>query len=127
MPTARAPFSLAIWPTAEPTGPVAAATTTVSPGWGFPSSSRPAYAVNPGIPSTPSAVCTGARSGSSGRVWRAWATARVCQPEYDSTQSPTSRSGDLDPTTWQTVPPTMSPPTGTGSAYDGASLIRPRM
>ena len=32
MPTARAPLIFAIWPTAEPTAPDAAATTTVSPG-----------------------------------------------------------------------------------------------
>ena len=32
MPTARAPLIFAIWPTAEPTAPEAAATTTVSPG-----------------------------------------------------------------------------------------------
>ena len=105
MPTARAPLSFAIWPTADPTGPVAAATTTVSPGCGLPSSSSPAYAVKPGIPSTPSAVWTGAWSGSSRRVCRASATARVCQPEYDSTQSPTCRSGERDSTTWQTVAP----------------------
>ena len=42
MPTARAPRALAIWPTAEPTGPVAAATTTVSPACGRPISSSPA-------------------------------------------------------------------------------------
>jgi hypothetical protein len=80
MPTARAPLTLAIWPTAEPTGPVAAATTTVSPGCGSPIASSPAYAVKPGMPSTPSAVEAGAASGSSRRVCRASATAWVCQP-----------------------------------------------
>ena len=81
MPTARAPLSLAIWPTAEPTGPVAAATTTVSPGCGFPITRRPAYAVKPGMPSTPSAVETGAASGARRRVWHASAIAWVCHPE----------------------------------------------
>jgi predicted oxidoreductase len=42
MPTARAPLSLATWPTTEPTGPVAAATTTVSPGCGRPICNSPA-------------------------------------------------------------------------------------
>ena len=41
MPTARQPLSFAIWPTSEPTGPVAAATTTVSPGFGWPMLRRP--------------------------------------------------------------------------------------
>ena len=81
IPTARAPLIFAICPTAEPTGPVAAATTTVSPGAGLPSSRSPAYAVNPGMPSTPSDVDTGAASGSRLRIARASATAWVCQPE----------------------------------------------
>lgn len=38
-----------------PTAPVAAATTTVSPACGWPMSSRPAYAVKPGMPRIPSA------------------------------------------------------------------------
>ena len=81
MPTARAPLSRAICPTAEPTGPVAAATTTVSPGVGRPISRSPAYAVNPGMPRTPSAVDTGATSGSSSRTSLEEATACVCHPE----------------------------------------------
>src|ERR1700691_1056122 len=55
MPTARQPLSFAICPTTEPTAPVAAATTTVSPRRGLPISSKPMKAVNPGIPRTPSA------------------------------------------------------------------------
>ncbi len=39
---ARAPLMRAIWPTVAPTGPLAAATTTVSPGFGWPMVSRPA-------------------------------------------------------------------------------------
>jgi hypothetical protein len=65
MPTALAPPIFASWPTSEPTGPLAAATTTVSPGFGLPISRRPEYAVNPGMPSTPKALLTGAAAGSS--------------------------------------------------------------
>ncbi len=64
MPTARAPRSLAIWPTIDPTGPLAAATATVFPGFGWPMLSRPQYAVMPGMPSTPSAVDDGSGPGS---------------------------------------------------------------
>jgi small neutral amino acid transporter SnatA (MarC family) len=41
IPTARAPFIFAICPTTEPTAPEAAATTTVSPGFGWPISPSP--------------------------------------------------------------------------------------
>jgi hypothetical protein len=41
MPIALAPASFASWPTSEPTGPLAAATTTVSPGFGLPIDRRP--------------------------------------------------------------------------------------
>ena len=41
MPTTRQPFSFAIWPTTAPTAPLAAATTRVSPGLGWPMLSRP--------------------------------------------------------------------------------------
>ena len=51
------------WPTTEPTAPEAAATTSVSPGLGWPMFIRPVHAVIPGIPSTPSAVVTGAKLG----------------------------------------------------------------
>ena len=65
MPTARQPLSLASWPTTEPTAPEAADTTTVSPALGLPISIRPHQAVMPGMPSTESAVESGAASGSS--------------------------------------------------------------
>jgi hypothetical protein len=68
MPTTRQPLILAIWPTTEPTGPDAAATTRVSPGFGLAISRRPTYAVWPGMPSTPSAVEIGAMSGSTLRA-----------------------------------------------------------
>ena len=42
MPTARAPRIFASCPTVAPTGPLAAATTTVSPGFGWPIWVRPA-------------------------------------------------------------------------------------
>src|SRR5262245_18646889 len=61
-PTARQPWSFAIWPTAEPTAPEAAETTTVSPSLGRPSFMRPKYAVTPGMPHTPSAVDGGGES-----------------------------------------------------------------
>ena len=127
MPTARAPLSFAICPTADPTGPVAAATTTVSPGCGRPIWSNPAYAVKPGMPSTPSAVETGPASGSSRRTAVPGTTACVCQPRYESTWSPTANPSYRDSSTSATVPPTITSPTATGSAYDGASLSRPRM
>ncbi|KAG1241969.1 hypothetical protein G6F65_023248 [Rhizopus arrhizus] len=57
----------AIWPTTEPTAPLAAATTPVSPGLGWPMVRRPTYAVRPGMPSTPSAVDGGAMAGSRRR------------------------------------------------------------
>lgn len=41
MPTVRQPFTRAICPTHEPTEPAAVDTTTVSPGWGRPSCSKP--------------------------------------------------------------------------------------
>src|SRR5271157_875338 len=47
MPTALAPAIFASWPTSDPTGPLAAATTTVSPGVGLPITRRPPYAGEP--------------------------------------------------------------------------------
>ena len=51
MPTVRAPASLASWPTTEPTAPVAADTSTVSPAFGAMILFRPYQAVTPGMPS----------------------------------------------------------------------------
>jgi hypothetical protein len=53
MPTARAPFSFASWPTTLPTAPEAAVTTTVSPAFGAQMSFRPTQAVTPGMPTGP--------------------------------------------------------------------------
>ena len=90
MPTARAPRIRAIWPTSEPTGPLAAATTTVSFGCGRPMVSRPLYAVKPGIPSTPSAVVTGAASGSILRTRSPSDSAWLHQPVWAVTVSPSA-------------------------------------
>ena len=50
MPTARQPRTLASWPTAVPTAPLAALTTTVCPGFGSMIFTRPYHAVTPGMP-----------------------------------------------------------------------------
>ncbi|MCY1413392.1 hypothetical protein D9M71_288220 [compost metagenome] len=47
MPTTRQPFSLAICPAMEPQAPAAALISAVSPGRGWPISSRPKYGVRP--------------------------------------------------------------------------------
>jgi serine/threonine protein kinase len=88
MPTALAPAVFASWPTSDPTGPLAAATTTVSPGAGLPITRRPLYAVNPGIPSTSSPVVTGATAGSSLRRSPRSDSACVRHPVRASTMSP---------------------------------------
>ena len=80
MPTARAPRIFASCPTVAPTGPLAAATTTVSPGLGWPICVRPAYAVKPGMPSTPSAVVTGTWLGVELADRSAGAAPYFCQP-----------------------------------------------
>lgn len=41
--------------------------------------------------------------------------------------SPTAQSALCDSSMTHTVPPTITSPSPTGAAYDGASLIRPRM
>src|SRR5688500_9465095 len=127
MPTARQPFSLASCTTTEPTAPDAALTTTVSPGFGSPILARPAYAVRPGMPSTPSAVDSGATDGSSRCTALRLTRACSCQPHCPTTNCPAVRLGSFDATTSPTVPPTITSPTATGLAYDLASLIRPRM
>jgi hypothetical protein len=55
----------AIWPTALPTAPAAPDTTTVLPATGLPTSSRPKYAVSPGMPSVSSMTGSGASLGST--------------------------------------------------------------
>ncbi len=53
MPTARAPAARASCPTMEPTAPVAAETSTVSPALGAMILLRPYQAVTPGMPTGP--------------------------------------------------------------------------
>ena len=67
-------------PDVAPTGPLAAATTTVSPALGWPIWARPAYAVKPGMPSTPSAIVTGALAGSSLRTAVPFCRPYSCHP-----------------------------------------------
>jgi hypothetical protein len=80
MPTTRAPMWRATCPAVLPTGPVQAETTTVSPGSGCPRCTVPAHPVSPGMPSTPSAVETGAAAGSSLRTPCPDDKAYSCQP-----------------------------------------------
>src|SRR5262249_47663220 len=110
MPTARQPCSLASWPTTEPTAPDAAETTTVSPALGLPICIRPHHAVMPGMPSTDKAADNGAALGSSLVTMAPFDTAKLCQPEYSATKSPSLNLGFFDFTTWPTVPPTMASP-----------------
>ena len=65
IPTVRQPVSFAIWPTICPTAPAAPETTTVSPGFGSQTSSRPKYAVNPVAPITCSASVGGSSTGGT--------------------------------------------------------------
>jgi hypothetical protein len=55
---------------------------TVSPAFGRPIWVRPAYAVKPGMPRTPSAVVTGALPGSSLRTVEPFCTPYFCHPVY---------------------------------------------
>ncbi len=84
----RQPAIFAIWPAALPTAPAAPETNTVSPACGRPISKRPWYAVNPGIPSTPSAVDTGALPGSTGCTPEPSDSAHSRHPSPCTTQSP---------------------------------------
>ena len=89
-------------------------------------SSSPTYAVIPGMPSTPIAVEIGS-DGSSFRRSVPFDTPTSRQPSYPATKSPTANAALRDSTTWLTVWPTIGWPIATGAAYDGSSLIRPRM
>ena len=70
----------------------------------------------PGMPSTPTAVETGAMVGSTFRNPVPSEIAWVCQPARDSTTSPLAKPGLLDAITSLTVPPSITPPSGTGVA-----------
>jgi hypothetical protein len=87
-------------------------------------SSKPTYAVIPGMPSTPRAVVIGSLR-SSTRSSLPADTPCVCQPSYPATTSPARKPGFFDSMTSLTVCPTITPPIATDAAYDGASLMRP--
>ncbi len=70
----------------------------------------------PGIPSTPTAVETGASFGSTLRRSLPSESAWVCQPARDSTMSPLANAGLFEATTSLTVPPSITPPIDTGAA-----------
>src|SRR3989442_2128160 len=123
MPTALAPASWASCPTSDPTGPLAAATTTVSPGCGLPIARRPPYAVNPGIPSTPRPVVTGAAAGSSLRRPVPSESACVRHPVPARTTSPLKYGELFETSTCATVSPVITSPISSGSekgAFTGA-------
>ena len=70
----------------------------------------------PGMPSTPTAVEIEPSFGSilfsplpSDSAW-------VCQPARDSTMSPLAKAGLFEAITSLTVPPSITPPIGTGAA-----------
>src|SRR5882724_10951089 len=127
IPTALAPASWASCPTSDPTGPLAAATTTVSPGCGLPITRRPPYAVNPGMPSTPRPVVTGAAAGSSLRRPVPSESACVRHPVRARTTSPLTYTELFDTSTCATVSPVITSPISSGLAYDFPSFIRPRI
>src|SRR2546428_284034 len=114
MPTALAPASCASCPTSDSTGPLAAATTTVSPGCGLPITRRPPYAVNAGMPSTPRPVVTGAAAGSSLRRPVPSESACVRHPVRAKTTSPLTYSEWFETSTWATVSPVITSPIGRG-------------
>src|SRR5213083_1538786 len=88
MPTARQPLIFAICPTALPTAPEAADTTTVSPLFGWPISSRPMYAVRPGMPTTPRYAEIGMSVLSILRTFVPSLTPYACHPVRATTLSP---------------------------------------
>ncbi len=70
----------------------------------------------PGMPSTPTAVETGPSFGSTLRRSLPPESACVCQPARESTMSPWAKSGLFEAITSDTVPPSITPPIGTGVA-----------
>ena len=84
-----------ICPTVEPTAPLAAETTNVSPFWGLAKLCIPTYAVVPGIPKTPIEVERGAMSGSIILSFVSSTVGLSCHPVLPSTKSPTLKNFDL--------------------------------
>ena len=70
----------------------------------------------PGMPSTPTAVETEPNFGSILRKPVPSDNAWVCQPARDSTISPLAKPGLFEAITSDTVPPSITPPIGTGVA-----------
>ena len=70
----------------------------------------------PGMPSTPSAVETGASAGSIFRTSLPSETAWVCQPFGLNTMSPAAKPSRFDATTSLTVRPSITWPMATGVA-----------
>src|SRR5260370_21905758 len=97
-------------PTREPRVPAAPDTTTVSPGCGRQISSRPKYAVRPGIPRTYNEEEIGPAVGSTLRSDLAGAAAYSCHPSMPSTMSPATQRGSLVSSTRPTTPPTITSP-----------------
>ena len=70
----------------------------------------------PGMPSTPTAVEIGPSFGSTLRRSLPLDSACVCQPARDTTMSPFAKPGLFEAITSLTVPPSITPPIGTGAA-----------
>ena len=70
----------------------------------------------PGMPSTPTAAETGPSFGSIFASPLPSEMAWVCQPARDRTMSPLAKEGLFEAITSHTVPPSMTPPIGTGAA-----------
>ena len=119
MPTTRpAPLIFAIWPTTWPTAPAAPDTTTVPPAFIAPTSSRPKYAVMPGMPKTLS-HCAGVPRRRSifcsrppGMPAAAWQYS--CTPSRPLTTSPGAKAGSFDASTRPMPPARMTSPMPTG-------------
>ena len=90
-------------------------------------STSPIQAVNPGMPSAPSAVDGGASDGSSLRTRSPSTTPDSHQPSCEVTQSPASKPGCRDSTTRPTAPPSTTSPTSNGPTYVRMPVMRLRM
>src|SRR3954470_8330521 len=122
MPTTLQPWILAIGPTALPTAPAAPDTTTVLPATGLPTSSRPKYAVRPGMPSVLSITGSGPSPGDSrasiGMSPSPLVIAYSCRPNVPSTFTPGENPGCFDSITRPIAPARITSPIATGRMYD---------
>ena len=127
IPTARQPAIFASWPTIWPTAPARSDTTTVSPGFGSPTSKSPKYAVRPvraerrggraSAGRAPAAPCAGAAARD-----RVLLPAELADDEVARLRSgrrcsrrPRRASGTV-----------ITSPSSSDLAYERASLMRPR-